>query len=595
MKKFCTNCGHANNSSNQVCIECGTPFAKEPNGTQHNGPKKPMPFKTKLIAGIGVVLLASLIGLYSWGTKTATAETTVSKFFEALQEKDAAALTKYAALSNGEEITEKEASAFIDLYQNLTQIELEDMATIEKKGKVAGIFDAHKVILSTQQVSYYFPYEGLSLKLNGKNVPSVQNEDEYVFSGIVPGNYKAEFIFDDEKTEFAYPFDLTVESQWDSSNIASLEEELPIGSTTFQVTVGDYSTDYESKIIVGDKEFEVNEYGETESVGPFLLDGSMKVLAKVEFPWGAETSEAVPIDDDYISVDIPKLNEKAEKELIDQFALFMEEHVEARGTRNASVYTTLTPGNLKSMADEFDSWKDSEYFFKGSLTKINLDGESIQLSSEGVSVDAEVVGNAAYYYQSDTPEMETIKSQIHAVFTYDSNKKKWLVDEVSEYQNYDREFIVEPLQSLEGSKKTYEVKGSTDPVNRNAEESVQSADLTSEVEYFMGEYNASSVIAMNAGDFSYVSFLIDENGPKWKESADYIDYVYSKGITEECLGTTVEKIETIDDATIKVTTIEKYHIYGTEKPGEKTFRSVNLLKKDGSSWLVNKLISTTEI
>ncbi|TWT27738.1 hypothetical protein [Planomicrobium sp. CPCC 101110] len=597
MEKFCTNCGHSNNSTNQICVECGTSLTKEPKqASAPQGPKKPLPFKTKLLAGIAIVLLASIIGLYTWGTQTASAETAVSKFFEALQEKDAATLSKYAVLSTGEELTEKEASAFIDLYQNITPIELEEMATVEKNGKFAGIFDAHKVILTPQQVSFYFPYDGLNLNLNGESVEAMQNADgEYVFSGIAPGNYEAEFAFDDGETVFAHLFDLTVEYQEDTSYVTTIEEDLPIGSTVFQVTVAEYSPSYTTKIVIGEKEYPVDESGSTEDIGPFLLDGSMNVQAKVEFPWGAVTSDAVPIDGEYINIDIAKLDKKTEGKLIDQFAAFLEEDIKAAGTRDASVYTSLTPGKLKEVTDTLDSWKENEYFFKGSLTKINFDGESVQLLSDGVSVTGEVVIEGAYYYQSEKPVVETEKYPLYAKFIYDSEKKKWLVEDFDQDNYYDGDFTVEPLQTVEGSKKVYEVKGSTDAVKETSSESVSSDDQAMEIEDFMNQYNSLSVMAMNSGDFSHVSYLISEDGPKYQESADYVDYVYSKGITEEHLGTSLEKVEKIDANQVKVTTIDRFIIHKEGDSSEKEYRSVTILISDGDGWLVKELVSTKEI
>lgn len=594
MDKYCTNCGHANNSTHQNCVECGTllnEVIKVP-----KGPKKPMSFKAKIVTSAGVILLAALIGFYTWGTKAASAETTISKFFDALQKKEASDLRNYIVLSNGEKLSKKEAEAFIDLYQNITPAELTEIALIEKKGKVAGIFDAYKVSLNPQQLSFNFPYKGLSLMLNGEPVESRQNGDgDYTFSGIVPGTYKAEFFFEDGQTKFSHPFGLTVENQWDSSYAAIIEEELPIDSVVFQVE--GHTADFESRITVGGKEFPVNEEGVTEEIGPLLIDGSMSAQAQVDFPWGVATSDAVAIDSDYMNIEMNKLDEKAEAQIIEQFVLYQEEYFQASGTRDASVYTTLSRGKLKTAKEELESWKVSDYFFKGALSKINLDGESVNLFSggTGVSVEGEIEAQGAYYYQSQDPALETLKYQSQVVFNFNPDSKKWEVQEVNNDPYYSHTFTVEPMRTIEGSKKMHQVKGSADPVEETANNSDASNDQTNEIEEFMNLYNSESVSAINSGDFSAVSYLISADGPKWKESADYIKSTFAKGITEEHLGTTLEKVEKIDASHVKVTTIDRYIIHGTEKSSEKEYRSVNILKNYGDGWLVNELISTKEI
>ena len=609
MKKFCSNCGYANLEKDNVCVDCGTRFEQTSDDSTKSvvktaSPKKPVPFKTKLIAGVIFALLVSVFGFYSWGTKAASSDTTVSKFFEALRAEDAESLAKYVILSNQEEMSVNEATAFIELYKELGPDELDSMATLVKTGKIAGVFEAHKIMLTAQKLTYGFPYPGLELSLNGEIIPSVQTDDGYyTFSGVATGNYEAEFLYDDGETSFQYPFNLTVEDQEDPAYETEIWEEIPLGTTSFTVNVFEQTPVFESKVLINDQELALNEFGQTEEAGPFLLDGSSTAKAVVDFPWGSVESEETAINSEYINIQIPSFGEELESHLIKRYSLFVEERIQALATHDSSVYTTLDEDLLKDAKAEVADMKKYGSFFKGSVEEIKFAEDFIYLMSEQDSVMIEGAGlmNGAYYnndYPSeDIPKLEEMLSRFQVILKYDKELKEWFIESFDESAAYDGDF---DGLTIEGSKKFYETKGSSNSAKSveesdDDEEKADTANLSEEIETFMNQYNDSSVIAMNSGDFSLVSHFISEDGPKWAESKDYVDHIFEKGITEEHLGTTVENVESIDNTYIKVTSIDRYIIHGTEETNEKEFRTTNILKKNGDSWLVHELTATKEI
>ncbi|MGM0897056.1 MAG: TcaA NTF2-like domain-containing protein [Bacillota bacterium] len=620
MSKFCTNCGHPNNNENQVCVECGRALnevdkkAVEP--IQSNGPKKSISLKTKLLAGVAIFFIAALGIFYTWGTKMASADSTATKFIEAVHEKNAKALSKYVALSNGTNISVKEAEAFIELYAPLSSAELEEMMIIEKNGKFAGVFDSHKVVIDPEYVYFPFSYEGLKLELNGEEVKAdTSTEGEYKFSGIVPGQYDAEFVFNNGQVVYEHAFELTVHHQEDPAYTLMIEEELPLGSAVFNVGVAEGAPVNETKVMIGEEEFPVNAIGQTEEIGPLLMDGSVTAKAQVKFSWGDATSEAVPVETDVVDIAITELDQEITEQVLERFVAFLEEDLEAKAARDESVYTFLTPGVVKRFADEFEQLKEWQTYFTGSLTQVNLDGESIGFWEEGITVDAEVIYEGDEYYGADKPELEKQKTHATVKMAYDSDNKEWIVKEYWTNDNSNRSFTVEPISTIEGSKKIYEYKNATvtaeeiseseettvdEKEDESAEASLASSEEVAEVsaaiiEMFMNEYNTLSSNATLSGDASSVTHLITQDGPKLKESIDYIASLHSKGVSTEHLGTTVDKVETIDASHVKVTTTETFIIHGTEKSSEKTYRTVNILAKNGDGWLVDELVSTKEM
>lgn len=608
MKKFCTNCGHANEQNNRICVECGATLSdqNQTNDTAAGAAspvksKKPWSLKTKILSIVGLLLAVSLIGAYSWGTKTASADTVVTKFFEALQNKDAKALSKQVQLSNGEAMSVKEANAFIEMYQDITPYELEDVARVEKNGKVLGVFDAHKVIVPLQKLSFSFPHEGLALNLNGELVPSAKSDDgEYIFSEISPGLHEAEFLYEGDLAEFAYPFELEAYMYADTSVIDSIYVDLPVSSVMFELETRNTVDPDANKVIIGDKKIPVDEYGETEDIGPLLLDGSTSARAEVKFPWGTQLSEPVEITSGYHTLEFGGLDEKQHAALIDQLKIFAEEYVQAYGTRDPKVFTTVAKNQLAAFKDDIEWMEDYEDFFMGSLTEIGVDEEGITILTDGQTVTANVEFqiNGDYYYSSETPEAEEIEVEASIDFIFDEDKEKWLVSSYNE-DNYFAD--VTPTEYYEGSGKVFEkavVSAVVEPEETELEVTDEDDQLEyddTSVEWFMSDYNDASVAAINEGDFYLVSGMVYGAGPRAKEQSEFIDYMYSEGITEEHLGTTLEKVEKLDGDYYEVTTIEKFIIHGTESSDEKTYRTVTKLLDYVGGLYVYELISTTEI
>ena len=118
-----------------------------------------------------------------------------------------------------------------------------------------------------------------------------------------------------------------------------------------------------------------------------------------------------------------------------------------------------------------------------------------------------------------------------------------------------------------------------------------------QLQQFMDQYVSASVTAINARDFSIVKPYIDPNGESYQETADYINYLDSKGITERNLYLSVRDFVRVDPTTYKVTTREEYESsYEDGSIKVKTFNSSYILKiLDGNYLAVNELLYTNEI
>ena len=86
-----------------------------------------------------------------------------------------------------------------------------------------------------------------------------------------------------------------------------------------------------------------------------------------------------------------------------------------------------------------------------------------------------------------------------------------------------------------------------------------------------------------------------DDGPRKKEAKDYIVYLESKGITEQFIDVTVEKVEAVGTTTWQVTTTDEFIIYNPDGSKNKKYTTVVTVKQVDGDWLVHELLSTVEI
>lgn len=116
-----------------------------------------------------------------------------------------------------------------------------------------------------------------------------------------------------------------------------------------------------------------------------------------------------------------------------------------------------------------------------------------------------------------------------------------------------------------------------------------------EVEQFFYEYNLASVLAINTGDFNYVSEYLATDGKRYNEQAEFVSYMYSNDFSEEHLSTSLEQVERLSNEIWEVTTIEVFIIHNNNGSQEKTYRTVTKMKVSDGKWTMYELISTTVI
>nr|WP_161487546.1 hypothetical protein [Paenisporosarcina indica] len=116
-----------------------------------------------------------------------------------------------------------------------------------------------------------------------------------------------------------------------------------------------------------------------------------------------------------------------------------------------------------------------------------------------------------------------------------------------------------------------------------------------ELDDLYAAFQQAAVAAINERDFSIVEYYYHPGGISGPESASYIDYLDSKGITEQLIESEVVDYEVTDEGII-LHTFESYMIsYPDKSDAQKSFNTEHLLVNDGEEWKFYKLITTTEL
>ena len=477
-----------------------------------------------------------------------------------------------------------EAEALVKLVDREGKRSIEDYFSIQPHGKFLGIFQKHKVEMIDQYAYFEGPLEPLTFQFNKKVVKEEDRGDNFVLFGpLSPGIYDVETKFENE-----FGTDSTASETYLSSyegDHSWITVDLTISEVMFEID--NYSAPAMKKVsvIVNEVEIPVDVDGMTESVGPFLLDGSQKAKIVVEYPWGEVASEDMMIESEHQYLTAMVFTKEQETEVAKLLLQFGEELAKAKATKSINVFTAITDKNKEIIYEQMlDYYINNEMYYSGQMEQMSMDADVVELLEDSPSlyVNAELLYKEANYSLTDIPEFESQLYSYVFELTYDEQQKKWFINSEENWG-----YVESPTHVLKGS-------GVVHSPNSESLHAAKVDVVKEELQAFMENFVYSSVLAINYQSISYVENLMTKDGPRLKESADYITYLADKGITEELISTQVEKVVEKDSNSWEVTSIEEYKIFYPDKELQKKYKTVSLVKKVDGNWLIHELISTEE-
>ncbi|MBO0589675.1 hypothetical protein [Sporosarcina sp. E16_8] len=581
MSRFCLECGQQVTGEDVVCTNCGT---KLPQVAVM--PKQPLSKKKKVLYGIITAIAVLLIGFTVWGKAHFSQETTAKRFAEALSTKDAKQLQSLVVRENGKMIDKQEAKAMLKLAEAEGRSAVDSLSTVQQHGKWFGLFKIHKVEVIDQYAYFEGPLNGLTFTFNGVEIREESRKKGSVSYGpLSPGIYEVNATFEGKYGKGSSKSELYADNN--SGKPSWIEVELPLGNAMFEVT--NYSSEVmlDARIVINEEDIPVDEYGATEEIGPILFDGSQHAKLAVRYPWGEVTSSEMTIESEYQEIEATILSQDEMNSVVDTLTQFGEEYIKAKSKRDTSSFTTTTKSfNALYLENILDPLIDNNAFVTGKFDQLDVDEDSVYLlddSEPGITIQAE------FTYMEDSHSLLDTPSISESVYTYDVNliydesANRWFIQNATSTRSN-----IAATKTIPGSGAIHQP--SSDAVHKEKDRLIKE-----ELQSFFEYYVSRSVDAINTRDFSYVEHLMTDDGPRKKEAKDYIVYLESKGITEQFIAVTVDKVEAAGTNTWKVTSTDEFIIYNPDGSKNRKYTTVVIVKKVDGDWLVHELVSTVEI
>lgn len=620
---FCKECGHRlqpEASVNEITVSEHVPVVAK-------APRQPIQLsrRTKMWGGIGagvvvLLLITFLVLRATYGPSSA--EELAQQMKEAVQAGDANTLASYLddkdsplhqsdkialfaetlqtddakkAYNNGiaealdrVEYIQKESSSLADAMKRQIRESLggsQWLTFVPVESWRGTKWTAH---IEPVQIEASLPYlnENLTTSMTIGNVAAQDNRIQdlwpsvYTYKGVIRGEFAEVPV-----TDTVEAFDTTENNKaiLDYTKLASLEVQLPPVAST--ITLND-------KAITGTP-------GDYVDILPVPAQSKFVVTTQAQ---GSEiTGETTLQSGEQNRYDLNTILQKpiGDKSL-DLIYNASTSLAEAINTSNAKAVKGVNPNS-----DYYNraTWEMNSYFTqsKYTLQKVVIDLDSIQINKDSIEITATQVYTAKNENGTSNDKNVSWTYQI----TQQPNQKQWWID--SAYTSWSSALNAKnTIEKASNATTTSASTESTDQVSANTaststastdEALLESSDVTdASIHDFMTEYLSTSVDAINAGDFSIVSSLLDAEGPAYKESSSYIDHLQSKGITEELVSSNVRSFKVNADRTYTVNTTDTYNITAQDGTTQKkSFNSVYTLKLIDNELKTYQLVSTKEI
>ena len=577
MDRFCQECGHKIVNNDYACTNCGTRLS-------YQEEKKIITKKQIVIRSLIGAVLAILIGFSLWASNYYSEKSTIKRYTEALSEEKVDRLIDLTVHEDGSPIKKGEAQALLALVEKEGKKIIDPLTSIEPSGKFLGVFQQYRFKLKDQFVYTGEVFDDLNFTFNQMEVPIWKDSEGVTFGPLSPGIYTVSTNLNNDFGKSSSKQELYLTS--DMSVPGFLETNLPVSNAVIAVENYDAKMMKDIQIVINNNSYSVNENGITEPFGPLILDGDIKAKVIAQFPWGETTTEAFPIDRDYIEVKVAPVSGK-QREIISSTLLTLgEEIANAKANKTTTVLTTASTNFKKDFQEgEIDYLIDDQRYFKGKLNQLDINWNSIGL----IDNEAIIFLDVAYSFDESQYSLEEVPSLENKIYpkkvclSYNSKEQKWNVHSL---ENTWSEII--STETLLGSETIYEP-------NKEMFQTEKLASVKEELQDFMEDYAYYGVAAINNRNIEFVEDYLAKDGPKLQESIDYIFELEKKGIKEDYISSVVTNVVDKGSNTYEVTTTEAFTIYYPDSQQDKKYNTVTLVKKVDNRWLVHQLVSTKEI
>ncbi|MCA1064837.1 hypothetical protein QTG56_24835 (plasmid) [Rossellomorea sp. AcN35-11] len=607
--KFCRECGNQLKEEALFCKECGNKVSLSEEKETVSGPldkqRKLMSKKSKIWIASSVVVAILLLGAFKVGEALTSEARLIDKFETALVNHDAESVSKLLDSNDKKlKISEKNIAGFIKLFKEQPDLIpgtikllksqariltsdtspadgdmqglLEDLVgtglvNLEEDGKFL-FFDKYKITVDPVYVEIGTNYKDTVLLVDGKEVgKSDKPEYKSTFGPFVPGYHKLEGKL---KTDFV---DLVAKEEVLLDDTYQLERKyIEIEADDVRVSLPS-GLKGEVKLLINGKDVGVN-LAESNTFGPVLVDGSMKLSVETDLPWGKVKTREVPIESDEVKVKL--VSNELTTEITETIQTYISEYYAAVTTLDESNLTVATAERKAEIMDQAKSYKRNEGTVKFQHVSSKMDLDSVETHVTDGIWQAYIVSEntSKEWFNSiakDSNDYRDAVDQKYYYLEYNPTEKKWLVDEdkstSGKHLTNPKEFVVkEPKEYVSnwvGSDTTEVVASpSSNGVFTNSG-NVPDGIMKETENYAMG-----LVEAINNNNFSLVEPYLMKNSNLYESQKELVSKLSSKGIKESYVSFDIYDYWA-DGGDVVVYTTEKVKItYGDGTSETKNFK-----------------------
>lgn len=497
--KFCIKCGTEIQEGTLFCIKCGQPYSNKATPIQQaasiqqaepiqkatpivNVAMEAQKTNTKLSKMQKVISLAIVTSLllgvfiYKVGESLTSREKVVSKFSQAIASKDSAELAKYIVSSDPKlKIDAKNIEPFLSYldknpsYRNEIVKSIDSQSTnmaflnklngkpylftLKKQGKTWVLYDKYVFELKPVYIKVFTNYKDTKIFLDNNLVCTADKSDFTKEVGpYLPGLYKMRAFLEGDYVKLEETVDVDLVSNIDSSNPNQNIINQKLYLNGYEVSV---NSDYEDAKLFSNGKDTGLAIVDAKKFGPISKDGSVRLYAQKDFPWGTIKSEEVAADGSsniYLKLNI--VNENVKNILMETVNSHNNNSVDAFKNRDISKLVNVSESMKMSINDEIQRAITDKKMFDCGLVKAIFDLDSFNIYQRDNKYYAEVTGIESYssaWYNEGSPVPKTIlkEQDFKYILVFDEKLKKWVLEDTSKYNTF--------IMSSEGDQEVTEV------------------------------------------------------------------------------------------------------------------------------------------
>jgi uncharacterized membrane protein YvbJ len=308
---------------------------------------------------------------------------------------------------------------------------LGDLFTLKKQGKSMIFYDKYVLELNPVYLEINTNRKDSKIYLNDKEVATAKEDDYTAEIGpYVPGEYTIKVSLDGEyvNAEESEKVDLV-------SNFTRRKKGKNVLSTYLNLYVRNISisSNYEeAKLFVNGSDTGLL-IKDIDKFGPLPTNGTVKLQAKMDFPWGTVASEEVAVESSWVDLDLEVLDDKMKDDVIELITAYLKSVNEAFSTLDSSKFANITEKRKEDRNKSIQDLIDENNRVVGGIKKILVDLSSFKISKKDdvyeMRLTVRTFNDSVKYKEGETPP-ETKLDEYYTFYylVYDEDGKTWLID-----------------------------------------------------------------------------------------------------------------------------------------------------------------------